>query len=63
MNVVEWYSSYTIQLFQVILKISKVEHVALRDFKEIEDCDDAMKKNVLNFSLNVALGKMDEAFR
>lgn len=34
----------------------------MRDFAEIEDCDDAMRKNVLNFSLNVALGKMDEAF-
>ncbi|XP_063697892.1 intraflagellar transport protein 140 homolog [Culicoides brevitarsis] len=46
----------------VTLKITTIQKHFLRDFRGIEFCDEATRKTVLNFSLNVALGKMDEAF-
>lgn len=47
----------------VTLKVTNIEKIALRDFKGIENCDEATRKTIMDFSLNIALGKMDEAFR
>uniref|UniRef100_A0A336M4N6 CSON011732 protein n=1 Tax=Culicoides sonorensis TaxID=179676 RepID=A0A336M4N6_CULSO len=46
----------------VTLKVTTIHKHFLRDFRGIESCDEATRKIVLNFSLNVALGKMDDAF-
>lgn len=48
---------------QITLKISVIERIALRDFKGLEKCDLSTRKMVLDFSLNVAQGNMDHAFR
>lgn len=37
--------------------------VPLRDFRGIETCDEQTRKTVLDFSLHVAEGNMDQAFR
>lgn len=49
--------------FQVTLKINEIGRIALRDFKGLENCDQATRQMVLDFSLNVAQGNMDQAFR
>lgn len=48
---------------QVTLKINEIGRIALRDFKGLESCDSATRQMVLDFSLNVAQGHMDQAFR
>lgn len=46
----------------ITLKVTTIHKHFLRDFRGIENCDEATRRTVLNFSLNVALGKMDDAF-
>lgn len=48
---------------QITLKINNIGRIALRDFKGLEKCDPSTRKMVLDFSLNVAQGNMDHAFR
>jgi len=50
-------------VYQITLKISVIGRIPLRDFKGLEKCDGITRKMVLDFSLNVALGNMDQAFR
>ncbi|GAB0089345.1 intraflagellar transport protein 140 homolog [Sergentomyia squamirostris] len=47
----------------ITLKINNIGRIALRDFKGLEKCDSSTRKMVLDFSLNVAQGNMDHAFR
>ncbi|XP_055383288.1 intraflagellar transport protein 140 homolog [Condylostylus longicornis] len=47
----------------ITLNISIINQITLRDFKGLENCDENTRKMVLDFSLNVALGNMDMAFR
>ncbi|XP_055684546.1 intraflagellar transport protein 140 homolog [Lutzomyia longipalpis] len=47
----------------ITLKINSIGRIALRDFKGLEKCDPSTRKMVLDFSLNVAQGNMDHAFR
>lgn len=46
-----------------MLKNGTIERFALRDFKGMENCDVATRKMVLDFSLLVSEGNMDQAFR
>ncbi|BFF95614.1 intraflagellar transport protein 140 homolog [Drosophila madeirensis] len=47
----------------VRLKINVVEEQPLQDFADLRQCDAATRKLVLNFSLHVAEGNMDLAYR
>ncbi|XP_059617138.1 intraflagellar transport protein 140 homolog [Phlebotomus argentipes] len=47
----------------ITLRINNIGRIALRDFKGLEKCDPSTRKMVLDFSLNVAQGNMDHAFR
>lgn len=47
----------------VRLKINAVEEQPLQDFVDLQQCDAATRKQVLNFSLYVAEGNMDLAYR
>lgn len=48
--------------FQITLKMGLIARTALRDFKGLENCDETTKQMVLNFSLHIANGNMDQAF-
>lgn len=47
----------------ITLRVTSIEKTSLRDFVGLDNCDEATRKTVMNFTLNVALGKMDDAFR
>ncbi|XP_037026669.1 intraflagellar transport protein 140 homolog [Bradysia coprophila] len=47
----------------VTLKNSAIELTPMRDFLGLATCDDASRRMVLDFSLHVAQGNMDQAFR
>ncbi|XP_017021858.1 intraflagellar transport protein 140 homolog [Drosophila kikkawai] len=47
----------------LLLKINAVEEQALQDFVDLQQCDPVTRKQVLNFSLYVAEGNMDLAYR
>ncbi|XP_055845818.1 intraflagellar transport protein 140 homolog [Episyrphus balteatus] len=47
----------------ITLDISVVKKRSLQDFIGLENCDENTRKMVLNFSLNVAEGNMDLAYR
>jgi hypothetical protein len=48
---------------QITLQVNNIGHIVLRDFKGLEKCDESTRKMVLNFSLNLAQGMLDQAFR
>lgn len=50
-------------LLKVTLKINEIGRIALRDFKGLENCNSQTRQMVLDFSLNVAQGNMDQAFK
>ncbi|EDW77675.1 uncharacterized protein Dwil_GK24432 [Drosophila willistoni] len=45
------------------LKINTVEEHPLKDFTDLQQCDSGTRRQVLNFSLHVAEGNMDLAYR
>lgn len=45
------------------MKYGQIERHALSNFKGIENCDEATRKIILDFSIFIADGKMDDAFR
>ncbi|XP_030384608.1 intraflagellar transport protein 140 homolog [Scaptodrosophila lebanonensis] len=47
----------------VSLHINSVENKPLQDFADLQQCDAETRKQVLNFSLHVAEGNMDLAYR
>lgn len=49
--------------YVVVLKVNQIMRVPMRDFKGMEQCDSSTRKMILDFSLHVALGNMDQAFR
>lgn len=54
------YSSFYIQ---ITIDINLVREKSLRDFVDLKDCDPSTRKMVLNFSMHVAEGNMDLAYR
>ena len=50
-------------LLKVTLRVNEMGRLPLRDFKGLESCDGHTRQMVLDFSLNVAQGHMDQAFR
>ena len=42
---------------------SKVSRLLMREFEELETCDDATKKAILDFSFHISMANMDEAFK
>ena len=40
-----------------------VERLVMRDFEGLQNCDKATREAVLNFSYNMSISNMDEAFR
>lgn len=47
----------------VCLKVNAVQNQPLKDFVDLQQCDVLTRRQVLNFSLHVAEGQMDLAFR
>ncbi|KAH8409514.1 hypothetical protein KR222_007700 [Zaprionus bogoriensis] len=47
----------------VCLKVNAVQEQPLKDFVDLQQCDVLTRRQVLNFSLHVAEGQMDLAFR
>lgn len=43
--------------------MNEFRKIPLRDFKGLENCDSHTSRMVLDFSLNIAQGNMDQAFR
>lgn len=48
---------------QITQKLGRIERHAMSNFKGIETCNESTRKLILDFSLFIADGKMDEAFR
>lgn len=47
----------------VCLQVNAVQEQPLKDFADLQQCDASTRRQVLNFSLHVAEGQMDLAFR
>ncbi|KAH8393888.1 hypothetical protein KR215_005842 [Drosophila sulfurigaster] len=47
----------------VCLQVNAVQEQPLQDFADLQQCDAVIRRQVLNFSLHVAEGQMDLAFR
>lgn len=50
-------------IFQGSKTSSMVERLIMRDFEGLQNCDERTRDAVLDFSYNLSIGNMDEAFR